>query len=378
MIDVKNLIDSCSVEEHLVKADNYFNNREEHLYLYQKPFHSAKESASSVHNLGQLLELASLKEGNKVLDFAAGSCWLSKILIELGCEVVSTDASLKALEIGKQLFKRHPPIRHKYKEPIFDLFNGKSFNYLDETFDRIIVNDAFHHIPNTKVILKEFYRILKNDGYVVMSEPGRYHSASHASQYEMKNFGVIENDFILEDIWSEASSVGFKNIEILPILKSAKIGIEEYQACIDGEIPKRIKKYITQDTINRSIFRLSKKEVVFNKINEKAFEFNKYLSQMHFLLNTKINRNEQYILYGAGTGAELILSMFHENILYIVDQNVFKHGTYLQGKMIYDLQKIKDFQGKLIISVFGRAEQIVEQLSNDLNFKKEKIISLDF
>lgn len=292
MINVKKLIKSYSLKQHLQNADDYFKDRE-YRYLLQKPFHSSTEAASSIQNLGSLLELADLKENYKVLDFAAGSCWLSKILVELGCEVTSCDASEVALNIGKELFEKYPPIKLDYKIPNFDNFNGEFFNYKDKTFDRIIVNDAFHHIPNTKTILKEFIRVLKDDGYVIMSEPGRYHSTAPASQYEMKHFNVIENDFVLEYIWNETEDVGFKSLEILPILRNINMDIDEYLECISGKIPNKIIKNITSYTINHSIFRLSKNLKIVNKRNEKAFEFNKYLSQVNNHFMHKIDKKKK-------------------------------------------------------------------------------------
>jgi cyclopropane fatty-acyl-phospholipid synthase-like methyltransferase len=104
------LIDRHSIAEHVAFADQYFNGREEHQYLYQKPFFHPQDCAPTLSNLGQLLAGLRLKTGMQVLEFAAGSCWLSRILVQLGCKVISSDASTQALEIGQALFKRYPPV----------------------------------------------------------------------------------------------------------------------------------------------------------------------------------------------------------------------------------------------------------------------------
>jgi glycosyltransferase involved in cell wall biosynthesis len=108
------LIQRHSVAEHLRLADAYFKGREDHLYLYQKPFVSPQECGPLLSNLGQLFAGAKLEAGMRVLDFAAGSCWLSRILVQMGCQVTSCDASTIALEIGKELFRKYPPVAESY------------------------------------------------------------------------------------------------------------------------------------------------------------------------------------------------------------------------------------------------------------------------
>lgn len=273
-INPQTLIDDYSLNEHLEFADNYFKDREEHGYLYQKPFHSAVDSGDLLCNIGQLFEGLNLRAGMKVLDFAAGSCWLSKILIEFGCEVTSCDASEKALKIGKRLFEKYPPIHNAPHPPKFKVFTGEHFDEPDESFDRIIVNDAFHHVPNTKEVLNEFYRLLKPDGLLGMSEPGRYHSQTEASQFEMKTYHVIENDFVLETIWNEAKTVGFDQIRIIPILRNASMTMDEYLALISGKISPTLKTALQQNTINHSLFFLHKNKPV----SQENFDESMYLT----------------------------------------------------------------------------------------------------
>lgn len=260
-IEPQALIDRHTVAEHVAFADAYFEGRDNHNYLYQKPFYHPQDCAAGVTSLGQLLAGLRLQMGMQVLDFAAGSCWLSRILIQLGCRVTSCDASIKALEIGKTLFKKYPPVMEKPGTPVFLPFNGERIELPDASVDRIVVNDAFHHVPNIQAVLQEFHRVLKPEGLVGMSEPGRHHSKTEASQFEMRTYNVIENDFVLEDVWNMAQQVGFKDIEICPVLRHPMMSMAQYQACIDGQIPKILNQSLIEDTTNHSIFFLHKKPV---------------------------------------------------------------------------------------------------------------------
>lgn len=258
MINPKDLIGKYSIEEHLKFADDYFEKLGGGIYLLQKPFYHPKECAPSLSNLGQLLGGLNLQYGMNVLDFAAGTCWLSRILVQIGCNVTSCDVSETALKIGRNLFERYPPITDRQYRHNYLVFDGKFIDAPDKSFDRIIVNDAFHHIPNTTEVLAEFNRILKDEGMVGMSEPGRLHSRSPASQLEMQTYQVIENDFVLEDIWEQSRSAGFEYIEVCPVLRQSYMSMDEYLDCISGNVPSHVTTRLAQDTYNHSIFFIHK------------------------------------------------------------------------------------------------------------------------
>ncbi len=260
LIDPKDLISRFSVAEHAAFADAYFTGREDHAYLYQKPFYHPQACAPLVENLGALLSGLQLVAGHRVLDFAAGSCWLSRILVQLGCRVTSCDASMQALEIGKSLFQRFPPVMAE-GVPDFLPFNGSRIECPDASLDRVVVNDAFHHLPDPEAILREFYRVLDAGGIVGLSEPGRYHSQTPESQFEMQTYNVIENDFFVEDVWEIARSIGFKDVRILPVIRNHAWTIEQYLGCVQhGHIPERTLRHLLQGTINHSIMFLYKSE----------------------------------------------------------------------------------------------------------------------
>jgi SAM-dependent methyltransferase len=46
-----------------------------------------------------------------------------------------------------------------------------AINFPDNSFDLISVLDTLHHIPNVSFVLKELFRVLKPNGYLLLSEP---------------------------------------------------------------------------------------------------------------------------------------------------------------------------------------------------------------
>ena len=93
-------------------------------------------------------------------------------------------------------------------------FDGENIELPDSTIDRVVCLDAFHHAHNPERVLEEMSRVLTPNGIAGFSEPGPNHSCTDQSQYEMRNYKVIENDIKIEEIWNAAARFGFKKMDI--------------------------------------------------------------------------------------------------------------------------------------------------------------------
>ena len=284
-IDARELMASFSVEEHIAFSNEYFRGREDHDYLYQKPFFCREESPRTVITLGHLLNGLNLKEGMNVLDFAAGTCWFGRILSQMKCNAYSCDVSEIALNIGRKLIADYPPIHAATGRHHIDFCNGRTLPYPDNFFDCVAVYDAFHHVPNQSEVLVEFARVLKPDGVLGMCEPGRNHSRSEGSQSEMREFSVIESDFVLEEVWDKAQRAGFRNISIMPVVIHSRLDMVEYSQLVAGSgLPGSFVGGCARETIDNSIFFLAKETefartgaLIYN-ISEAEFDEDFYLS----------------------------------------------------------------------------------------------------
>ena len=220
-----------------------------------------------LQNIGVLLSGMYLGKTMTVLDFGAGSCWLSRMLTQLECQTISCDVSDKALEIGKQLYAKLPVLGRSFP-PKFLPFHGRDIDLPDNAVDRIVCNDAFHHVPNPGEILREFARILKPGGIAGFSEPGRFHSRSPQSQQEMRNYAVLENDVDLNAIFRLAKSAGFDrlsckwmaNMDATLEEHHALIGVDETQgpASLEKEVARRLIANTSHIIKNKTIFYLYK------------------------------------------------------------------------------------------------------------------------
>lgn len=197
-------------------AEVYFVEAEDREYLIRKPFSAPGELAKYLFNLGVLVHTGRFAPGHRVLELGAGAGWVSHFLNLFGCPTVALDVSSTALELAEETFRRHPHTRWDL-EPRFLTYDGHTIPLPDSSVDRVVVHDAFHHIPNQREILRELARLLTPRGIVAMNEPGRLHSTSEASRHEMDHYGVLENDIVVEDLAALARKEGFTRTTVVPI-----------------------------------------------------------------------------------------------------------------------------------------------------------------
>jgi ubiquinone/menaquinone biosynthesis C-methylase UbiE len=267
LIDPKELIETLSVESLCETADSFFQTLKEDNPLVHigKPFSDLNGVSDTLQNMSHLLSELQLGKSMTVLDFAAGTCWLSRYLTQLRCRTISCDVSETALSMGQELFSRFPPIGDKTFDPQFLKFDGHRIDLPSESVDRIICHDGLHHVPNQEEIISELARVLKTGGIAAFSEPGRFHSQSPESQHDMKTFNVLENDIILPEIFAIAQKHGFTDIKIKPIC-NMQISLQDYQQLTSNEPKTSSEQAITKHIRNllnyRSIFFLYKGDFI--------------------------------------------------------------------------------------------------------------------
>jgi SAM-dependent methyltransferase len=246
-VDVRQLLDQCSLEELNQLAEDYFARLTTTDYHLAKPFGSIDETPQLLINFAVVLQGLALCPGLTVLEFGAGTCWAARYLSQLGCEVIALDVSPTALSIGQELYRLHPVVGNK-PSPRFLQFDGVRINLPDQSVDRIICLDAFHHVPNPAQVISEMGRVLKDGGIAGFAEPGPEHSLSAQSQYEMRTFGVIENDVNIREIWRDAKLAHFTDIKLAVFnIPPVHLGLDDFEAFLTGRTVAKAYLHGTRD-----------------------------------------------------------------------------------------------------------------------------------
>ena len=258
-IDVRTLLATLSVEELNRTSDEYFRQHDDLAVYLSKPFSNAEESSDLLIAFSQVVTGLNPPYGSDVLDFGAGTCWSTRFLTQMGHAVTAMDVSATALEIGRELFRRLPVVGH-HMPPEFVVFDGRHFDLPDASMDRIVCLNAFHHVPNPADVLKEMARVLRPGGIAGFSEPGAGHSRTAQAQYEMRNYTVVENDIVIEDIERWALDAGFSRLELAVVdPRSYRLGWREYTDLIAGGVAaERYVDTVREAAASRRLFFLHK------------------------------------------------------------------------------------------------------------------------
>ncbi|HXH41052.1 MAG TPA: methyltransferase domain-containing protein [Thermoanaerobaculia bacterium] len=234
LINVEELIARTSIDDLNRTAEEYFASLKDWEHHLAKPFSKADETPPILTAVATLLQGLRLTPGMSVLEFGAGTGWLSRFLTQLGCRVILLDVSPTALRIAAELYHRQPPIGER-PAPQFLTFDGRRIDLPDGSVERIVSFDAFHHAPNPDDVLREFGRVLKPGGIAAFAEPGPRHSRTPLSQFEMRTYGVVENDIDIHAIWRTAQTCGFRDLKLVVFhVPPFHVSLDDYEDLLAG------------------------------------------------------------------------------------------------------------------------------------------------
>ena len=256
-IDVRELMRSTTLDDHVAKADSYFSGAGWDTGHARKPFADPLEAEQLTRAISVLLPHLDLFSGARVLDFGAGTCWSSMIWAYLGCTVIATDVSANALRFGEERLRADPVAKDL---PVtFLRFDGRRFDLPDAAVDRIIGIDTLHHVLDVPATLTELARLLAPGGIAAFSEPGPFHSMGPQAQHEMAAYGVIENDIRVADIRAWALAAGFADMRVAWFSPQARLmTVDEFDKRAAGRISggdaRKIVRDVAADMANIRIF----------------------------------------------------------------------------------------------------------------------------
>ena len=215
-------------------AELYFSTLRDWDHHLAKPFSNIEETPVLLMNLAVLLQALRLTPGMRVLEFGAGSGWLSRSLTQMGVQAIVLDVSETALKMARSLYQRQPVIGVQ-PAPEFVLFDGRRIDLADGAVDRIICFDSFHHAPNPRATIAEFARVLADGGIAAFAEPGPRHAEAPRSQFESQTYGVVERDVDVHDIWRTARASGFADLRLSVFHGPAfQVPLEDYEQLLAG------------------------------------------------------------------------------------------------------------------------------------------------
>ena len=194
------------------------------------PLHwtSARESWDYLFDFSIACELLAPRPDDRVLDFAAGTCWATELLSRLGVRATAIDLSVEMMRRGRQRLAADQRLVFR-DEASFVVARGQALPFAADTFDGVLCLNALHHQPSYAIALREIHRVLKPGGRAVFSEPGTAHAVQPLSEFRMREERVLEKAVSLPLIRRLALDAGFRRMRVVP-LRSSSTYVFDYGA----------------------------------------------------------------------------------------------------------------------------------------------------
>lgn len=116
----------------------------------------------------EFLKLAGKINGKKILDVATGSGWMAIVLAKAGYNVTTIDIDDDAIDRAK---KRAVDEGISSPDKVtFQIADAQNLPFPDNSFDAVFSFDSMHHMPNCSKVIKEFSRVCKSSGVLMIAD----------------------------------------------------------------------------------------------------------------------------------------------------------------------------------------------------------------
>jgi len=158
------------------------------------------------------IRIGHITAGKKVLEIGCGTGEFTKRIAQTGADITAIDISTDLLEVARSGI---PNVNVG-----FHVQNVEKLDFEDGSFDIVVGSSILHHL-NLNPALKEVYRVLKNGGMVILTEPNMLNPQIWLERKitfirKLTNNSPDETAFIRWGLKKEFINLGFKNVSIRP------------------------------------------------------------------------------------------------------------------------------------------------------------------
>ena len=167
------------------------------------------ESLELLNDFVVAMRLLRPSKEDRIVDLGAGGGWCSDLMQRLNRRSVAVDISLEMLRVCRERRTRKPI------QAVAGDFERLPF--ADASFDKAVCLSAIHHVPDMAAAVREIHRVLTASGVAVFSEPGAGHADKPWSVSASRDFGVLEQEVLVEPFMDLCRAAGFAEVVICPM-----------------------------------------------------------------------------------------------------------------------------------------------------------------
>jgi SAM-dependent methyltransferase len=183
------------------------------------------DSLELLHDFAAALRLLEPEPGDLIADLGAGAGWCSDLLQRLNRRSIAIDISLEMLAVARQ---RPTPSPIRAVAGDFE-----HLPFASGSFEKAICLNALHHVPDMGLAIREVSRVLTPRGVAVFSEPGTGHAQVPASIAATRDFGVLEQEVLIEPFIEMCRKAGFVDVRVCPIayvIPEFELSLDEWRS----------------------------------------------------------------------------------------------------------------------------------------------------
>jgi len=196
--------DSCSCVEGVSESIGYT----------QEEIDSAPDGSNLGLGCGNPLALASIKEGETVLDLGSGSgfdCFLAVQRVGRNGKVIGVDMTPEMVERARGIARKE-----KIENVEFRLGEIENLPLADESVNLVISNCVINLSPNKKRVFEEAFRVLKSGGRIMVSDIALLKELPNFIRNSMTAYvGCVSGAIMKNEYLNVISDAGFQDVEVV-------------------------------------------------------------------------------------------------------------------------------------------------------------------
>lgn len=212
---------SCSTSNYASKKMGYS----------EEDLKAVPEGANMNLGCGNPVALASLKDGETVIDLGSGGgfdCFLAAKKVGQRGKVIGVDMTPEMIDKARENARKS-----KCTNVEFRLGEIENLPIADGTGDVIISNCVINLAPNKKRVFQEAFRVLKPGGRLMISDLVLLKELPEAVKKRMDSTSCITGAMMKDKYIETIKEVGFENVRIA---QAKRYGPEDFEGDPDAEV----------------------------------------------------------------------------------------------------------------------------------------------
>src|SRR6476661_9969620 len=183
------------------------------------------ESIDLLNDFVVAMRLLQPAPSDRILDLGAGAGWCSDLMQRLNRRPIAVDIAHEMLAVTRE---------RRTRQPILAVAGDlERLPFADGVFDKAVCLSALHHVPDMSAAVREIARVLTPTGVAVFSEPGAGHARMPASLKATRDFGVLEQEVLIDPFTEMCLRGGFQHAFVCPmayVIPEFELTAEEWRS----------------------------------------------------------------------------------------------------------------------------------------------------